>query len=156
MCGSRLENLLHSAERHESLFQMLRGSGAENKETNSNMRDHQHNVGETVMPKFKIVKVHSFRIGGKRYAKGDVVELSEEDAERFKGADFLEPVEEERKPEKCVEKAEYPKFAFSFLTLMFKTSYNVVPTMQYLERALANCVVARDRFRYSFEPKARV
>jgi hypothetical protein len=49
------------------------------------------------MPKFKIVKVHSFRIGDKRYAKSEIVELSEEDAERFKGADFLEPVQEERK-----------------------------------------------------------
>ena len=52
------------------------------------------------MPKFKIVKVHSFRIGDKRYAKDDVVELSEENAERFKGADFLELIEEQRKPEK--------------------------------------------------------
>lgn len=53
------------------------------------------------MPKFKIVKVHSFRIGDKRYAKGYVIELSEEDSERFKGADFLEPMkEEQRKPEK--------------------------------------------------------
>lgn len=52
------------------------------------------------MPKFKIVKVDSFRIGDKRYDKGDVVELSEEDAERFKGADFLEPMEKQRsKPE---------------------------------------------------------
>ncbi len=61
------------------------------------MRDHRHNVGETVMPKFKIVKVHSFRIGDKRFSKGDVVELSEEDAERFKGADFLELIEETTK-----------------------------------------------------------
>ena len=60
------------------------------------MRDHRHNIGETAMPKFKIVKVHSFRIGDKRYAKGEIVELSEEDAERFKGADFLEPIEEQR------------------------------------------------------------
>jgi len=52
------------------------------------------------MTKFKIVKVHSFRIGGKRYAQGDTIELSEEDAERFKGADFLEPIGEQRKPEK--------------------------------------------------------
>ena len=80
---------------------MLRGSGAEDKATNSDMRDHGHNVGEVVMPKFKIVKVHSFRIGDKRYSKGVVVELSEEDAERFKEADFLEPVEEQRKPEKA-------------------------------------------------------
>ena len=49
------------------------------------------------MPKFKIVKVHSFRIDDKRYSKGEVVELSEEDAERFKGADYLEPVKEERR-----------------------------------------------------------
>ena len=53
------------------------------------------------MPKFKIVKVHSFRIRDKRYSKGEIVELSEEDAERFKGADFLEPMKEQRsKPEK--------------------------------------------------------
>jgi len=56
---------------------VLRGSGAEDKATNSNMRDHRHNVGETVMPKFKIVKVYSFRIGDRRYGKGEVVELSE-------------------------------------------------------------------------------
>ena len=68
--------------------------------TNSNIRDYGHNVGEIVMPKFKIVKVHSFRIGDKRYAKGEVLDLSEEDAERFKGADFLEPMKEQRKPEK--------------------------------------------------------
>ena len=48
------------------------------------------------MPKFKIVKVHSFRIRDKRYSKGEVFELSEEDAERFKGADFLEPIEQQR------------------------------------------------------------
>lgn len=54
------------------------------------------------MPKFKIVKVHSFRIGNKRYNEGDIIELSKEDAERFKGADFLEPMkEEQRKPEKA-------------------------------------------------------
>ncbi len=65
------------------------------------MRDHRHNVGETVMPKYKIVKVHSFRIEDKRYAKGEVVEFSEEDAECFKGADFLKPMKEQRsKPEK--------------------------------------------------------
>jgi len=53
------------------------------------------------MPKFKIVKVHSFRIDDKRYSKGEVVELSEEDAERFKGTDYLELIEEQRlKPEK--------------------------------------------------------
>jgi len=52
------------------------------------------------MPKFKIVKVHSFRIRDKRYSKGDTIELSEEDAERFKGADFLKPIVEQRKPEK--------------------------------------------------------
>ena len=57
------------------------------------------------MPKFKIVKVHSFRIGDKRYSKGDIIELSEEDAERFKGTDFLEAVEEQRsKPEKTRKK----------------------------------------------------
>ena len=56
------------------------------------------------MPKFKIVKVHSFRIRDKRYSKGEIVELSEEDAERFKGADFLEPIVEQRKPEKARKK----------------------------------------------------
>ena len=80
---------------------MLRGSGAEDKATNSDMRDHGHNVGEIVMPKFKIVKVHSFRIGDKRCSKGDITELSEEDAKRFQGADFLEPTKEQRKPEKA-------------------------------------------------------
>jgi hypothetical protein len=102
--GSRFENLLHLAERHEPLLQVLRGSGAENKETNSNMRDHRHNVGEIAMPRFKIVKVHSFRIYDKCYIKGDVVELSEEDAERFKGADFLEPIVEQWKLEKASSK----------------------------------------------------
>ena len=68
------------------------------------MRSHRHNVGETAMPKFKIVKVHSFRIRDKRYSKGEVFELSEEDAERFKGADFLEPIVEQRKPEKTRKK----------------------------------------------------
>ena len=53
-----------------------------------------------VMPRFKIVKVHSFRIRDKRYSKGDIIELSEEDAKRFQGADFLEPMKEQRKPEK--------------------------------------------------------
>jgi len=68
------------------------------------------------MPKFKIVKVHSFRIGDKRYAKGEIVDLSEEDAERFKGANFLEPMEKPRsKPEKRIVKAESPKFPFFFL-----------------------------------------
>ena len=52
------------------------------------------------MPKYKIVKVHSFRIRDKRYSKGEIIELSEENAQRFKGADFLEPIEEQRKPEK--------------------------------------------------------
>ncbi|MGF3572209.1 MAG: hypothetical protein ACQXXG_02130 [Candidatus Bathyarchaeia archaeon] len=52
------------------------------------------------MAKFKIVKVHSFRIGSKRYAKGEIIELSEEDAERLKGADFLEPIKEESETEK--------------------------------------------------------
>jgi hypothetical protein len=64
------------------------------------MRDHGHYVGGIVVPKFKIVKVQSFRIGKKRYSKGEIVELSEEDAERFKGADFLEPIVEESKSEK--------------------------------------------------------
>jgi len=104
--GSRFENLLHSAERYEPLLQVLRGSGAPDKETNSDMRGHRHNVGETAMPRFKVVKVHSFRIRDKRYAKGEVVELSEEDAERFEGADFLEPIEEEQKPGKVHRKAE--------------------------------------------------
>jgi hypothetical protein len=68
------------------------------------MRDNGHNVGELAMPKFRIVKVHSFRIGNKRYAKGETIELSEEDAERLKGADFLELVKEE-KTEKTARKS---------------------------------------------------
>jgi hypothetical protein len=64
------------------------------------MRDNGHNVGELAMPKFKIVKVHSFRIGNKRYAKGETIELSEEDAERLKGADFLALISEESETEK--------------------------------------------------------
>ena len=58
------------------------------------------------MPKFKIVKVHSFRVGGKRYNKGDTIELSDVDAKRLAPSDFLEPVpeqpqtvEERKKPE---------------------------------------------------------
>jgi hypothetical protein len=47
------------------------------------------------MAKFKVVKVHSFRLGGKRYSKGDTIELSEEDAKRLAPSDFLEPVPEE-------------------------------------------------------------
>jgi len=60
------------------------------------MRDNWHNVGESAMPKFTIVKVHSFRIGNRRYAKGETIELSEEEAERLKGADFLETIKEEK------------------------------------------------------------
>jgi hypothetical protein len=60
------------------------------------MRDNGYNVGELAMAKFKIVKVHSFRIGNKRYRKGETIELSDEDAQRLKGADFLEPVKEEK------------------------------------------------------------
>jgi hypothetical protein len=56
------------------------------------------------MSKFRIVKVHSFRIGNKRYAKGETIEPSEEDAERLKGADFLEP-EKEEKQEKTARKS---------------------------------------------------
>ncbi|MBT0160803.1 hypothetical protein G4O51_12560 [Candidatus Bathyarchaeota archaeon A05DMB-2] len=57
------------------------------------------------MAKFKIVKVHSFRVGGKRYSKGDTIELSEADAKRLTPCDFLEPVhepatEEPEKPKK--------------------------------------------------------
>jgi len=63
------------------------------------MRDNRYNIGELAMPKFKIVKVHSFRISNKRYRKGETIELSEEDAKRLKGADFLEPIQEP-KPEK--------------------------------------------------------
>jgi hypothetical protein len=47
------------------------------------------------MAKFKVVKVHSFRLGGKRYSKGDTIELSEVDAKRLAPSDFLEPVPEE-------------------------------------------------------------
>jgi len=47
------------------------------------------------MPKFRVVKVHSFRYKDKRYAQGDIVELSDEDVNRFAGVDFLEPIKEE-------------------------------------------------------------
>ena len=65
------------------------------------MRDYRHNVGELAMPKFKLVKVHSFRVGDKRYNKGDTIELSDVDAKRLAPSDFLEPVPEEpEKPKK--------------------------------------------------------
>jgi hypothetical protein len=57
------------------------------------------------MSKFRIVKVHSFRIGNKRYNKGETVELSEEDAKRLTPSDFLEPVPvEPQKSEESMEK----------------------------------------------------
>jgi hypothetical protein len=56
------------------------------------------------MAKFKIVKVHSFRIGGKRYNKGDVIELSDVDAKRLAPSDFLEPVPEEPQAQEEPEK----------------------------------------------------
>jgi hypothetical protein len=56
------------------------------------------------MPKFKIVKVHSFRLGSKRYNKGETIELSEEDAKRLTPSDFLEPVPVE--PQKSEESKE--------------------------------------------------
>jgi len=115
---------------------MLRSSGTPNKKASSNMRDHGHNVGETAMPKFRIVKVYSFRIGSKRYSKGEVVELSEESAEGFKGADFLEPVEKQQsKPEKRV-KAEQTNFPFFFLTVgspgMFSANSLIVKVLKVL------------------------
>ena len=68
------------------------------------MRSHRHYVGELAMAKFKVVKVHSFRIGGKRYNKGDTIELSEEDAKRLTPTDFLEPVPEEPQAQEEPEK----------------------------------------------------
>jgi len=68
------------------------------------MRSHRHNVGELGMPKFKILKVHSFRIDDKRYSKGDMIELSEEDAKRLTPSDFLEPVPEEPQAQEEPEK----------------------------------------------------
>jgi hypothetical protein len=56
------------------------------------------------MPKFKILKVHSFRIDDKRYSKGDMIELSEEDAKRLTPSDFLEPVPEEPQAQEEPEK----------------------------------------------------
>ncbi|MFQ6064128.1 MAG: hypothetical protein ACE5L6_01495 [Candidatus Bathyarchaeia archaeon] len=53
------------------------------------------------MQKFKVVKVHSFHYKDKRYAQGEIVELSDEDAERYAKLDFLEPVKDPKKePEK--------------------------------------------------------
>lgn len=58
-------------------------------------------VSDVAMPKFKVVKVHSFRYKDKRYAQGETVDLSDEDARHFAKLDFLEPIEEEpKKPEK--------------------------------------------------------
>ena len=68
------------------------------------MRGYGHYVGELAMAKFKVVKVHSFRIGGKRYNKGDTIELSEEDAKRLAPSDFLEPVAEEPQAQEEPEK----------------------------------------------------
>ena len=59
------------------------------------MRNHRNHVGDVAMAKFKVVKVHSFRYKDKRYAQGETVELSDEDAKRFARLDFLEPVKEE-------------------------------------------------------------
>jgi hypothetical protein len=47
------------------------------------------------MPKFRVVKVQSFRYKDKRYAQGEIVELSGEDAKRFAALDFLEPIKQE-------------------------------------------------------------
>ena len=68
------------------------------------MRSHRHNVGELAMPKFKIVKVHSFRLGDKRHNKGDTIELSDVDAKRLAPSDFLEPVPEEPQAQEEPEK----------------------------------------------------
>ena len=59
------------------------------------MRNHRNHVGDVAMAKFKVVKVQSFRYKDKRYAQGETVELSDEDAKRFAALDFLEPVKEE-------------------------------------------------------------
>ena len=70
------------------------------------MRSYRHYVGELAMAKFRIVKVHSFRLGGKRYNKGDIIELSDGDAKRLTPSDFLEPVPEEPQ---TMEEPEKPK-----------------------------------------------
>lgn len=65
------------------------------------MRNHWNHVGDVAMTKFRVVKVHSFRYKDKRYAQGEIVELSDEDAKRFAALDFLEPIKEKpKKPEK--------------------------------------------------------
>lgn len=53
--------------------------------------------------KFKVVKVSSFTYKGRDYAEGDVVELSEADANRLTPCDYLKPVPEP-KPAKKLEK----------------------------------------------------
>ena len=68
------------------------------------MRDYRHNVGELAMAKFRIVKVHSFRVGDKRYNKGDTIELSDVDAKRLAPSDFLEPVPEQPQAQEEPEK----------------------------------------------------
>lgn len=74
------------------------------------MRNHWNHVGDVAMPKFKVVKVHSFRYKDKRYSQGEIVELSDEDANRFAGLDFLDPVKEELKTKQITEeKPEKPR-----------------------------------------------
>ena len=74
------------------------------------------------MPRFKIVKVHSFRIRDKRYSKGEIVELSKEDAEHFKGAD-LKQLRNSQNLKKRVKKAEQPKFPFFLFSSNFLNVY---------------------------------
>jgi len=56
------------------------------------------------LPKYRIVKVSSFRHKGKRYFPGDIVELPK----RFATLDFTEPVLE-KKQEPVVEKKKAPE-----------------------------------------------
>ncbi len=56
-----------------------------------------------LLPKFRVLpRVHSFRVGGKRYFAGETVELTEEQATRI-NLDFLQEIF----PPKTSEKAEF-------------------------------------------------
>jgi len=67
LCAAQdLKDLLQGAQGHEPLLQSIRSRGAEDKATNSHLRNHRNHVDDDTM-KFKVVKVQSFRYKDKRY-----------------------------------------------------------------------------------------
>jgi hypothetical protein len=50
------------------------------------------------MQKFKLKKKSSFGYKGQIYHRGDIIEMSDEDAKMHAGVDFLEKVETSKKP----------------------------------------------------------